>query len=172
MATFIEVPPARLSHNPFQAVGREWMLITAGTIDAFNTMTASWGAWGHLWNKDVAICFIRPQRHTYGFMETGETYTLSYFDKSWRKALEYCGAHSGREVDKIRETGLTPFATESGVVAFEQATLILECRKLYAADLHEAGFTDPQIRQQMYERDDFHRTYTGEILRALTRQAA
>lgn len=169
MTAFIETPPASLTRNPFQAIGREWMLITAGKIDAFNTMTASWGAWGHLWNKDVAICFVRPQRHTYGFMEQGETYTLSFFDETWRGALEYCGAHSGRHVDKVRETGLTPFETVSGAVGFQQANLILECRKLYFSDLGEDGFVDARIRREVYERDDFHRAYVGEILRALTR---
>ena len=79
MSYFTEVPVTDLRDNPFRLVGREWMLITAGTLDAFNTMTASWGALGHLWERDVAICYVRPQRYTCGFMERSSVYTLSFF---------------------------------------------------------------------------------------------
>ena len=49
----------------FHLIGKEWMLITSGTIDRFNTMTASWGGIGWLWNKPVAYIFVRPDRYTY-----------------------------------------------------------------------------------------------------------
>jgi flavin reductase (DIM6/NTAB) family NADH-FMN oxidoreductase RutF len=169
MTNFTEIPVTELSSNPFQLIGREWMLITAGGLDSFNTMTASWGALGHLWERDVAICYVRPQRHTYGFMERSGVYTLSFFGAEWRKALEYCGSHSGRDVDKPAQTGLTPFATPGGSVAFEQARLILECRKLYAGDIAEAGFIDRAAMDAVYPHRDFHRFYVGEIARALSK---
>jgi flavin reductase (DIM6/NTAB) family NADH-FMN oxidoreductase RutF len=145
------------------------MLITAGALGAYNTMTASWGAWGHLWNRDVTICYVRPERYTYEFMERNPIYTLSFFDESWKKALEYCGSHSGREVDKGRETGLIPFTTPAGAVSFEQAQLVLECHKLYAGDLAADGFVDQAPREEFYEQGDFHRFYVGEIVRVLMR---
>ncbi len=167
MPHFTEIAPVEIRHNPFQIVGRDWMLITAGTPDSFNTMTASWGTWGHLWERDVAICFVRPQRYTYGFMERSGVYTLSFYEEAWRKALEYCGNHSGREVDKVRETGLIPFETPGGAVAFEEARLVLECRKLYAGDLAESGFVDPALVEENYGKRDFHRFYVGQIMRVL-----
>lgn len=169
MDQFNEIAPVNIRQNPFQTVGREWMLITAGPLDDYNTMTASWGTWGHLWERDVAICFVRPQRYTYGFMERSSTYTLSFFDAEWRKALEYCGSHSGRQVDKASATGLTPFETPSGAVAFEQARLILECRKLYSGDFGEAGFVDARVMEATYPERDFHRFFVGEITRVLSR---
>lgn len=167
MTHFNEIPVTDLRDNPFRLVGREWMLITAGSLDAFNTMTASWGTLGHLWERDVAICYVRPQRHTYGFMERAGIYALSFFDAEWRKALEYCGSHSGRDVDKPAQTGLKPFLTAGRAVGFEQARLILECRKLYAGDIAEAGFVDRAVMDQVYPQRDFHRFYVGEITRAL-----
>jgi flavin reductase (DIM6/NTAB) family NADH-FMN oxidoreductase RutF len=167
MTHFTEIAPVEIRHNPFQLVGRDWMLITAGTPDSSNTMTASWGAWGHLWERDVAICFVRPQRYTYGFMERSSVYTLSFYEEPWRKALEYCGNHTGREVDKVRETGLIPFETPGGAIAFEQARLVLECRKLYFGDVTEAGFVDPALVSEMYAKRDFHRFYVGQIMRVL-----
>ncbi len=169
MTHFTEIAPVEIRHNPFQLVGRDWMLITAGTPDSFSTMTASWGTWGHLWERDVAICFVRPQRYTYGFMERNGIYTLSFYEEPWRKALEYCGNHSGREVDKVRETGLIPFETPGGAVAFEQARLVLECRKLYFGDITESGFVDFGLVDEMYAKHDFHRFFVGQITRVLTK---
>jgi flavin reductase (DIM6/NTAB) family NADH-FMN oxidoreductase RutF len=169
MTDFTEISVTDIRSNPFQLIGRQWMLITAGTMDAFNTMTASWGTLGHLWERDVAICYVRPQRHTYGFMERSGVYTLSFFDETWRSALEYCGSHSGRDVDKMAQTGLVPFATPGGAAGFQQARLILECRKVYAGDIGEAGFVERSVIEQVYPKRDFHRFYVGEIARALSR---
>ena len=33
---------AEKSFNPFDLIGQKWMLISAGTEDKWNTMTASW----------------------------------------------------------------------------------------------------------------------------------
>jgi flavin reductase (DIM6/NTAB) family NADH-FMN oxidoreductase RutF len=169
MTHFTEISPVDIRHNPFQLVGQDWMLITAGTPGSFNTMTASWGNLGHLWERDVAICYVRPQRYTFGFMERASVYTLSFFDEEWRAALDYCGSHSGRDVDKIAQTGLTPFETPAGAVGYEQARLILECRKLYAGKIAEADFVDRAVIDEVYARRDFHRFYVGQILRVLSR---
>ena len=64
---FIEQDLNKLNLNPFEMIGGSWMLITAGTEDSFNSMTASWGGMGFLWNKNVVFTFIRPERYTYEF---------------------------------------------------------------------------------------------------------
>ena len=69
-----------LNFNPFDKVGKDWLLISATKNGKTNTMTASWGTLGHLWNKDVAIIFIRPQRYTKEFVDESEMFTLSFFD--------------------------------------------------------------------------------------------
>ena len=50
-----------LDQNVFTLIGEQWTLITAGTPEHCNTMTASWGGLGVLWGADVATCYIRPQ---------------------------------------------------------------------------------------------------------------
>lgn len=65
---FEKVDIHSLSFNPFDKVGKDWLLISATKNGKTNTMTASWGTLGHLWNKDVAIIFIRPQRYTKEFV--------------------------------------------------------------------------------------------------------
>ena len=167
--TFIETVPTALGDNVFQSIGRDAMLVTAGTPDSFNTMTASWGGWGHLWNRDVTFSFVRPQRHTFGFMERAETYTLCFFDKEHKSILDFCGSRSGRDVDKIAATGLTPIADASGAIYFAQARRVLVCRKLYAQDLTADSFVDPRVIAEAYPKADFHRMYVGQIVRCLTR---
>lgn len=166
---FQEIEPAEIEDNVFTAIGEQWMLITAGGPQDFNTMTASWGGMGHLWNRDVAFIFVRPQRYTFGYVEDNETFTLSFFGAEYRDALQYCGTHSGRNVDKVEHAGLTPAMGETGGVYFEEARLVLECRKLYAQDLNASSFVDTDIRADVYAADDFHRLYVGEIVRVLRR---
>lgn len=157
-----------LTDNVFQLIDRDWMLITAGPPGHFNTMTASWGGLGELWNRPVCFCFVRPQRYTFQFMEQYSTFTLTFFDERYRAALNFCGSRSGRDVDKAAATGLTPVPGETGAVYFAEARLILECRKLYAQDLDPAGFLDLTLREQVYPHRDYHRMYVGEILHVWT----
>jgi flavin reductase (DIM6/NTAB) family NADH-FMN oxidoreductase RutF len=165
---FVEIAPAALADNVFRVIGRDAMLITAGTPARFNTMTASWGGWGHLWNRDVTFSFVRPQRYTFGFMEGAEHYTLCFFAAEHQAALDFCGSHSGRDVDKIAATGLTPVADDAtGAVYFAEARLALVCRKLYAQDLTADSFVDRGVIGETYAKADFHRMYVGHIVRGL-----
>ena len=141
-----------------------WALITAGTEENWNTMTASWGAMGELWNKDVCFCFIRPQRYTYEFTEREEYFTLSFFSEEYKKALTFCGRNSGRDVDKAKETGLTPKATD-GTITFEEAEIVLVCKKLAFQDIKPDGFIDLSIDSTCYPAKDYHRMYIGEIVK-------
>lgn len=163
------VPDFRaVRENAAHLIGNRWMLITAGTPESFNTMTASWGGLGVLWERDVCFAFVRPTRHTYGFMERGSHFSLSFFPESAREALRICGTRSGRDCDKVALAGLTPRLTEGGVVAFAEADLILECRKIYAQDLDPRCEIESEI-EKFYPEKDYHRMYVGEITRCLCR---
>lgn len=147
-------------------IGKEWMLVTAGTPGSFNTMTASWGGIGWLWNKPVAFVFVRPERHTYGFMERQERFTLSFLGEEHRDALNFCGSHSGRDCDKVAATGLSPLATEDGAVTFGQARLALECRKLFRTEMRPGDFLDEECLGRWYNDrpgGSFHVVYVAEI---------
>ena len=72
------IEPTQIADNPIEAIGREWMLVTAGDQKSFNTMTASWGGTGYLWNRPVVFVFVRPERYTYEFIERRDAFTLSF----------------------------------------------------------------------------------------------
>ncbi|MBN2215471.1 MAG: flavin reductase [Bacteroidales bacterium] len=154
----------RLNDNFFKILDDEWMLVTAGRPGDFNMMTASWGTTGILWNMPVAICFIRPNRYTFQFAEKSDYYTLSFFESSYRKILNICGTRSGRDIDKIRETGLVPVITEYENIGYEQARMVMECKILYADYLEERHFIISEIARKNYLSKDFHRFYIGEIV--------
>ena len=159
MANFVSVAPELWRVNPFEAIGRKGMLVTATKEDGtYNTMTASWGGLGVLWGKSVCTLYIRPQRYTYEFIEAGELLTLSFFDDKYADALKLCGKKSGREIDKVKATGLTECRSNGSGIYFAEAKHVILARKLYADDLKKECFTDttPLVH---YAQNDFHRMY-------------
>ena len=157
-----------LSENFFEVIGKEWMLVTAGSKEHFNTMTASWGGIGWLWNKPVAVVFIRPERFTHGIIEENEFMTLSFLGNSEeaRKIYSFCGSKSGRDLDKVKETGLIPVETDNGSIAFDQSLLTLECRKLYKDSMTAEKFLDKDLLQWYGAKGGFHDVYVVEITNA------
>lgn len=158
----------KITDNTFQLIGKQWMLITAGNEDSYNTMTASWGGFGYLWNFPVAYIFVRPQRHTYQFVENNSFFTLSFFDKEHKNKLTYCGSHSGKDYDKAKETGLIATQTSLGNIYFEQARLVMECKKVYVDDINPELFQDRLI-QRNYPNKDYHRMYIAKIVNCLVK---
>ena len=167
MQPFKEITPQQLADNPFQLIGKDWMLISAQHDGGANTMTASWGGLGVLWNRPVATIYIRPHRHTYGFVEAADTFSLCFFDQSYRDKLAYCGRVSGRDEDKIAHCGFETLVVE-GAPVFTQARLALVCKKIYTHDIDPARFLDNTIEEN-YPLKDYHRMYIGQIIKVLTK---
>lgn len=169
MSIFNISTPEALHSDPFTMIGKEWMLVTAEKEDgSVNTMTASWGGVGILWNKKVAFVFIRPQRYTKEFIDAQEHLTLSFYDETYRKELAYFGKISGREEDKISKAGFHTIQ-ENGYAYFEEANTVLKCKKLYAQDLTEEGFFDMELIEKNYPLKDYHTMYVVEIEHVLTK---
>lgn len=164
---FQTMDPKQLGENVFSLFDDRWTLITAGTQENCNTMTASWGGLGVLWNKTVATIYVRPQRYTFEFLETSPEFTLSFFGEEWRRALAYCGRASGRDEDKFARCGFH-VATEGAHAPYiQEAELVLVCRKLYWNDLDPAHMAPEGL--QHYEARDYHRMYIGEITKVLVK---
>ncbi|OUN22098.1 flavin reductase [Flavonifractor sp. An82] len=166
---FEKIDPKALDQNVFSLIGDQWMLITAGKQDQYNTMTASWGGLGVLWGKPVATVYIRPQRYTLEFVEREDTFTLCFFGEQYRKALALCGSKSGRDVDKVKECGFT-VATAEGAPYFEEADLVLVCKKAYWQDMDPTHFLDGEIDSKWYPEKDYHRIFIGEIVEVLRKK--
>ena len=164
MNDFRSVTPDSLSDNVFRLIGNDWLLITAEDPESgkVNTMTASWGCLGILWNKPVAVCFIRPQRHTLSFVNASERLSLSVLPEEYRAALRFCGTKSGRDTDKFKETGLTPAFDGRHTPFIKEARLVLICKKLYVDELKESSFLDAELLKN-YKEKDYHSVFVCEI---------
>lgn len=165
---FKEIKYEELNLNPFTKIGNEWMLISAGNKDKYNTMTASWGALGFIWHKPAVTVYIRPQRFTKEFVDASEFFTVSFFGKEHKKALALCGAKSGRDTDKITEAGLSPYFVD-GTISFNEAELILVCKKMFHTPLPEGAFDVKANISEWYPEKDFHTMYIGEVTKVLVK---
>ena len=159
--SFISIKPDKLNANTFSLIGKS-LLLAAGDTSGMNAMTVSWGGLGVLWGKNVAACFVRPQRYTYEFIEKSDYYTLSAYPSSMNSIHSVFGTKSGRDTDKPALTGLTPAFSDCGAPYFEQAELVLVCKKMYFSDFDPKNFLDETI-EKWYPDKDYHRMYIGEI---------
>jgi flavin reductase (DIM6/NTAB) family NADH-FMN oxidoreductase RutF len=166
------IPIEEFAVKPQHIWDEQNLLLTSGDFGKghFNSMTVGWGSMGVMWGMPFAQVVVRPTRFTYEFIERYDTFTLCGFAKEYEAALELLGTKSGRDGDKITESGLTPVgSTRVSAPSFAQAELVLECRKIYRADMNPAQFLDERIERR-YPKKDYHRIYYGEILVVLQSQ--
>ncbi len=76
----------------------------AGNTDI---ITAAWT--GNICS-DPAMTYVsvRPERFSYHMIEETQCFVINLTTKGLAKATDYCGVRSGRNVNKWKETGLTP----------------------------------------------------------------
>lgn len=164
---FVEIKPEAFDENPFNAIYNKSFLITP-TTDVINPMTGGWGGFGVMWNQNIVFVVIRPVRYTYELIEKTDKFTITFFGEQYIKILNYCGSKSGKEVDKIKEIGLTPIF-EDGFIYYKEATYALFCNKIYFSDIDPKNFLDPSI-EKFYPKKDYHRLYMGGIVRIKKKQ--
>ena len=165
MKNFTAIQPEQIVGNPFQMIGSEWMLVTAEHDGKVNTMTASWGGLGVMWGRNVVYIALRPNRYTKEFIDATETFSLAFFNRAYRKSLSYLGSVSGRDEPKVEKSGLTVLHA-GDTPYFEEANLVLVCRKIYHQVYDPAGFVDPTIEDN-YTNQDYHTFYIAEVTQVL-----
>lgn len=166
MKTFNTIQPENLSENVFKLIGKDWLLLTAEKEGQVNTMTASWGGMGIMWNKPVTYIFVRPQRYTKEFIDGNTKLSISVLDESYRNQLKYLGTVSGRDEPKIQKAGLT-VSHAYDVPVFDQAKITFVCKKIFFQELNPAGFVDTTIDSVIYPTKDYHTMYICEIEKIL-----
>ena len=169
MSKFIEIKPEEFEQSPFKLIGKDWMLITAKKDEKVNTMTASWGGFGVLWAKNVAYIVIRPHRYTKEFVDNFDTFSLTFFDDSFKKQLNYLGAISGRDEDKIGKSNLTLLQT-GDTPYFEEANIAIFCKKLYAQQYKPECFIAQDLNEKWYPDIDHHTLYIAEATKILVKE--
>lgn len=100
-------------------------------------------------------------------IDAGDFLSVSFLDKAYKNALNYCGAHSGRNEDKIANAGLT-WNYKLSIPYIDEGSLVLLCQKLSATRITEDSFLSPDIKK-WYTDGDMHTMYVAEILEVLAR---
>jgi len=142
-----------------------WLLLTCGDFekDNYNTMTVGWGSFGYIWKMPFVMVVVRPTRFTYKYINRYDTFSLTAFPDMHRSALNLLGTKSGRDGDKIRESGLTPTASDKiAAPGFIEADLWIECRKMYWHDFDPDKFLLDEIFK-VYPKSNFHSMFFGKI---------
>lgn len=152
--------------NAIKAIGSDWMLITVEDKESgrVNAMTASWGAMGVLWGKNICVCFVRPERHTYSLLEKQKEFSIAFLPEEYRDAYRVCGRESGRDIDKLGKCGLT-VCDVGGIPVISEADTALVCRVLYEDEIKESCFLEMELLKN-YENGGYHRMYVCEIKEA------
>lgn len=159
-----KITPQELNKNAFDLIGKQWAMITTKSADGkVNTMPASWGGVGILWHKPVTYIFLRPQRYTRELMDASETFSACFLPEEYRDQLKFCGAHSGRDTDKLTECGFDSITLDD-TPALAQSEIVVTCRKLYRQKFDPACFIVPGLDEKNYPNKDYHYVYVGEIL--------
>ncbi len=141
---------------------KKWALLTAGGSTNFNTMTISWGGLGTIWGKPVATVYVRTSRYTHDYMDSNEFFTVSFYPEEYKQILGVLGSKSGRDMDKMSGSGLTPVSAGESVT-FKEAEITLVCRKIFKQQLDVANIPS-EVAKTMYEGQAPHDMYIGEIV--------
>ena len=164
--------------NPFDCAGqiceamKKGILLTTKAGEQVNTMTIGWGHIGIEWGKPIFVAYVRESRHTKSMLERGGEFTVNVPCGAVEgNAIAFCGTKSGRDVDKIKELGLTLEEPISGSVpGIKEFPLTLECKVIYKQKQDLAAIPEELIKRY-YPADaagfqDYHIAYYGEIVNA------
>lgn len=124
------------------------VLVSCGTTDdTRNLITVAWT--GTLCtNPPMLYISVRPERHSYNIIKEQGEFTVCLTTADMARATDWCGVKSGRDVDKWKETGLTPIPGEKvGCPYIGESPLCIECRvkevvKLGSHDMFMADVLD------------------------------
>jgi len=162
----IDIAPERLLLQAHKLWHLDWLVLGTGSLthnDA-NAMTIGWGSFGTMWSRPFVMVVIRPQRHSFSLMEKYRDFSICALDENYKDAHKIFGGKSGRDINKLALSQLTPQAcSKIDAPGFQEAILCLECRCMYHSRIDPSGFMDPSLESN-YPGKDYHHVYYGEIL--------
>ena len=155
----------------FTENGFQWFheaeLLAAGDKEKSNAMTIGWGGIGTLWGRTALTVYVAEQRYTKEFLDKAEYFTVMAFDVEHSKVLNYMGTKSGRDEDKAKAMGLHTAYTANGTPYYTEASMVIECKIMYAAPFDPQYFKSDAPRR-MYANfpAGVHSMYIGEVVNA------
>ncbi len=163
---FKEISAKEIDCNLIKAISEEWMLISAGDSQKYNMMTASWGFAGEMWGNDAMMAVIRPQRYTMEFINNNDSFALCFMGDN-KEIHKICGSKSGKDINKMELDGITPVFADN-TVYFNEARMVVICKKQYVQQMNEACFVDSEPLR--WYDNDLHYMVIGKIEKVLIKE--
>lgn len=171
------INPFDYANHIFSAL-KKGFLVTGKRGDQVNPMTISWGTMGVEWNMDIFTVFVRENRYTKTVLDENPEFTINipYGAEADKRITAFCGTKSGRDVDKVKELGLTLVEPDViGVPGIKELPLTLECKVVYK-QTQDPDAIPKEIKRKHYPEAvdssapganrDFHTAYYGQIVAA------
>lgn len=163
------------SEQIMKALRKGILLNTNG--DKFNSMVISWGHFGIIWGKPTFAVYVRENRYTKAQLDKTREFTISIpMNQPDPHINKICGMQSGRNIDKVKEAGLTlTDSVTNHTPSITEYPLTLECKVLYTQK-QDLSLLPESIRKSDYPANvdgtaplanrDPHTFYIGEIVDA------
>lgn len=93
-----------------------------------NIITIAWA--GTICSDPAMVSIsVRKERYSHSIIEETGEFVINLVTKELVFATDYCGVRSGRDVDKFKETGLTPQASQVvDAVGIKESPVNIECK--------------------------------------------
>ena len=151
-------------------------LMTTKNGDFVNTMTIGWGSIGVEWGRPIFTAYVRESRFTREMVDQNGEFTVNIpVGPIDHKIISICGTKSGRNMDKIKELGLTLVESDNiSVPGIKELPLTLECKVIYKQKQDLSNIPDEIIKKfypnvangSMIPDQDCHYAYYSEIVAA------
>jgi len=164
-----------IQEDIFTLLNEDYSVLTSGNPSHYNSMVASWGGWGILFNKPIVFHLLRSNRYTLELMRKENTYTMSFFDAEYKDDVVQFGMSSGRNSDeKMKNTKLTAVQTPEGNMTYKEAKLIIECKLIQVTTVSPDDFLIAENKQFIVdayaETKGYHKIVYGEITNVWVRK--
>ena len=182
LAAILMIAPSKMSaqedngfkkfsvEEAFEDNGFQWFrdaqLLCAGNKEKSNAMTIGWGGIGTFWQRPALTVYVAEQRYTKKFMDDSEYFTVMSFDVKDSKVLNYMGTKSGRDGDKAQALGLHTVYTANGTPYYTEATMVIECKIMFAAPLDPQHFKSDVPKKVYGNPASVHSMNIGEVVNA------
>ena len=135
------------------------VMVTCGSGEEANIITI---AWTGIINSNPPITYVsvRKSRHSHKLISESGEFVINLTTEELAKATDYCGVKSGRDVNKIKDTGLTfepakevscPMITESPV---NLECKVIEVKEYPTHDMFIAEIVRVHADEALYDKTD------------------
>jgi len=139
------------------------LLVSCGKSGKPNVMTIGWGFIGYLWGETVFVAAVRSSRFTHDILEENGEFTLNVPAEGMEDIVQYCGAVSGRQHDKIGERKLSlADGRKVKVPVIAECKMHYECRVIHKLEINPELVPDEW--KHLYQNKDYHTLYFGQVL--------